>query len=292
MDNQDTQQDNVEAQDTQAQDTQAQDTSIATFKWKENLGPDMANSPTIQKFGDDKEGLVNAVKSHLELEKMLGHEKIPLPKGPDDVEGHNRLNKALGVPDQATQYDLKDASLPEQMGGVAFDKNKFAEIVHAHKLTPRQAQGLWQAYTEQMTQAYHGHMKASQEALTSTINQLRGEWGDAYDSNVEVGQMVINKFASNDDMNKWLTETLAPHPFGAKFLAQIGKQFTENKIGDFKYQSFSLSPDDAEKEINQISNDPKHPYNNEKSSVQEREAAINYVNSLHEIVLKGKQGKA
>tara|TARA_Y100000310_G_C20674943_1_gene812477 strand:- start:1277 stop:2161 length:885 start_codon:yes stop_codon:yes gene_type:complete len=294
MDNQDTQtQENVQTQDTDASGEYTVATGEATsdnFTWKEKLGVDLMNSPTLQKFEDNKEGLTKAVSSHLELEKLLGHEKVPIPKGDNDTDGWARFNKAMGVPDISTQYDLKDVEIPDAMKEIAFDKDKFAEVVHAFKLTPRQAQGLWGAYTEMNMKSYSDFQKQGQEALTKTVNELRGDWGDAYDSNIELGQMVINKFAANQDMNNWLTETLAGHPFGAKFLAGIGKQFSENKIGEFKYQQFSMSPDEAQSEINKVSNDPNHPYNNEKSNVQERNAAIDYVNSLYGIINKGKQG--
>ena len=37
------------------------------FKWKANLAADYANSPTMQKFPETKDGFNNLVKSHLEL---------------------------------------------------------------------------------------------------------------------------------------------------------------------------------------------------------------------------------
>ena len=59
---------------------------------------------TMQKFADTKEGLTAAVTSHLELEKMLGGEKVPIPKGPDDKEGWQRYSKAMGVPVNPNEY--------------------------------------------------------------------------------------------------------------------------------------------------------------------------------------------
>ena len=96
------------------------------FSWKSQLSPDFANSATMQKFSDDKSGFNEAVKSHLSLEQLLGHEKVPIPKGQDDVEGWNRFSKAMGIPDKAELYGLPDANIPDTMKGLAFDKNKFA----------------------------------------------------------------------------------------------------------------------------------------------------------------------
>jgi hypothetical protein len=60
----------------------------------------------------------------------------------------------------------------------------------------------------------------------------------------------------------------------------LGDQFAENKIGDFKYQRHSMTPEEADREISAIRNDANHPYNNDKATQAERDRAIDYVNSL------------
>jgi hypothetical protein len=283
-DNLDQQTDN---QDQQVEQVSSPETS---FSWKSQLPGDMSKSPLLQKFDDSPDGLGKAFESHIGLEKMLGHEKVPIPKGPEDVEGWNRFSKAMGVPDKAEQYGLADVDMPETMKGMTFDKGRFSELAHSFKLTPGQTKGLWEAYTKASMEAYNGALTKHQQDMTQVVNQLRGEWGDAYDTNVDLGQMVINKFASDKDMQDWLTASLTKDPKGVKFLAQIGKQFAENKIGDFQYKSFSLSPDQAQSEIDKIVQDPKHPYNNDKASPIERDRAIDYVNGLYAILTKTKQG--
>ena len=253
-----------------------------SFSWKSQLAPDFAGSPTMQKFSDDKAGFNEAVKSHLSLEQMLGHEKVPVPKGDfaQDKEGWDRFAKAMGVPDKAEAYGLPDAEIPAEMQGLNFNKQEFAQIAHSLKLTPGQTKELWNAYTGKTKEQYGQHLKAMKEKMTGVVNQMRSEWGDAYEGNVELGQMVINKFSSGQEMSDWITSNLASNPMGIKFLAQIGQQFAENKVGDFGMKRFSLAPDQAKEEWDKIRMDPQHPYNNDKAPAAERERAIAYVNSL------------
>lgn len=257
------------------------------FKWKANLAPDYANSPTVQKFPETKDGFNNLVKSHLELEQMLGKEKVVIPKDEKDSEGWSRLAKALGVPDKADQYGLPDPDLPDAMKSV-YSKEKFAQIAHSLKLTPGQAKELQRIYTEEMKTSYTQAMKSKQEEMQQTINRLRSDWGDAYETNVELGQMVINKFASDKETQDFVTAAILSHPNGVKFMAQIGNQFAENKIGEFGYKKFSLTPDQAQAEIDSITRDPNHPYNNDKAPRGERDRAINYVNSLYGAINRAK----
>jgi len=280
-DNQSTQVDNTQTQQTdtvtQTQQTQQQSPS---FNWKAQLPADLANAPTMKKFEDTKEGFSEAVKSHLLLEKLLGYEKVPIPKSKDDTAAWQVFSKAMGIPEKPDGYGLPDVEIPESLKGMSFDKAKFAEVVHAHKLTPEAAKGLWGAYTDMTKQAYAKALKDQQDQVTGAINQLRGEWGDAYQAKIELGQMVINKFSDNQETNDYITATLSKDPHGIRFLAKIGDQFAENKIGDFRYQRHSLTPDEAKAEWDAIRMDMNHPYNNEKAPREVRDRAIQHVNEL------------
>lgn len=256
--------------------------STAPAGWKNTINADLRNSPLLQKFEDTPDGLNKALESHANLEKLLGHEKVPIPKDANDVEGWNRFSKAMGIPNKATEYGLPDAQLPEGLkeAGLGISKDKFAEIMHAHKQTPAQAKALWSEFNRINVENYNNAMKAHQEQIVKTVNTLKGEWGDAYETNVELGQMVINKFSDSQEMNDYVTSVLSKDPHGIKFLAKIGDQFAENKIGEFQMKRFSLAPEQARDEWHKITRDPNHPYNNDKATPRERQAAIDQVNAL------------
>jgi len=251
-----------------------------SFTWKDKVGVDLANSPTLKKFEDTTEGLIESVKSHLNLEQLLGHEKVPLPKDENDAEGIARFNKALGVPETAEGYKLTDPTLPEEMKGLTFDKTAFANIVHKYNLTPKQAEGVWKEYTDLSGGVYQKHVAAFQTNLAESVNALKSEWGDAYESNVAISDMVVNKFSDDKEMNDFVTSSLTKSPMGLKFLAKIGAQFAENKVGEFKYTKYSMTPEEAGNEVKTIKGDPNHAYNNEKATSAEHEAAIDFVNRL------------
>jgi len=261
---------------------------VPTMTWKDKLGADLRGSPLMGKFEDTAEGLNAAFESHANLEQLLGHEKVPIPQGPEDVEGWNRFSKAMGIPDAAENYGLADAQLPESMAGITIDKNKFADIVHAHKLTPAQAKGLWDSYQAINVDTYQKAQQALDSQLTDTVNKLKGEWGDAYDANVEMGQLVINKFGADQEAVDFITATLVKDPRGVKFLAKIGEQFAENKIGEFVTKRFSLAPEEAQNEIDKMSKDMEGPYMNQSGNhtPQEHDAAVARVNMLRDSINK------
>lgn len=256
--------------------------------WKTGLASDIANSPLAQKFEDTPDGLNKMVASHASLEQMLGQDKVPIPKGPDDTEGWNRFSKAMGIPDKAEEYGLADAEIPDNLKDMSFDKQRFAEVMHSFKATSEQAKGLWGAYTDMVKESYGKALETHRADMEKVVNTLKSEMGDAYDTNVELGQMVINRFSADKEMEDYLTATLSKDPRGIKFLAKVGNQFAENKIGDFGYKKFSLTPDQAQSEIDAITADPNHPYMNDKATQQERDRAVDYVNSLYAAIQKAK----
>jgi hypothetical protein len=281
--------DNLDPQDNQDPiDTST--SAPSSFTWKGRVGEDLANSPSLGKFLDTEDGLKNLSTSYANLEKLLGHEKVPIPKGPDDVAGLAVFNKAMGVPQTADGYQLPDVTLPGDMSKLAFDKNTFSQTMHEQGLTPRQAEGLWKKYTEMTVGVYQKHLQEYQNTVNATVNALRNEWGDAYGAKVELGEMVVAKFAKDKDEGDYLTSTLAKDPRGIRFLAKIGEQFSENKIGDFKHTNYAMSPEEAENEYNKIMMDQNHPYLNPKATEQDHQAAVMYVNKL--IAVMSKKGKS
>jgi len=262
-----------------------------TFSWKGQLSADMKNSTVVSKFDDTPDGLAKAVESHANLERLLGHEKVPIPKGDDDHAGWHRFHKAMGVPETPDGYKLPDIAIPEEMTALAFNKKDFADAIHGYGLTPKQADGVWGKYTEVLKSAYANHLQKAEEGAVQTRNEMLGEWGEAYEANVELGQLVINKFSSDKGTEDFITAQLGSHPMGIKFLAKIGSQFSEAKVGEFGQHRFAKTPDEAESEIARIMGDMNHPYMNDKAPGKERTEAINYVNSLYASIAKSKEKK-
>lgn len=258
--------------------------------WKSGIRTDLRDSPLLQKFEDNPQGLEKALESHANLEKLLGNEKVPIPKDANDREGWARFNKAMGIPEKADGYGLSDVKFPDSMKGMSIDKGKFAEVVHANNLTPSQAQGLWKTYNDIQIAAYNSHMDGLQKNLEKTSNTLRAEWGDAYATNVELGQNVISQFAENQEQNDYLTSVLSSDPQGIKFLAKLGEQFAENKVGSFNVKRFSVTPDEAKGEIEKLKGDLNGPYFNggKKFTPAEQEEAIKRVNDLQAVITRAK----
>ena len=229
------------------------------FAWKDRLSADLQSAPGMDKFSNDPEGLGKAMTSYHNLEKMLGHEKVVIPKDKDDKEAWSMFNKATGVPESADKYELSDYEVPENLKDVTFDKEQFSEIVHGLDLRPDQAQGLWEKYTTLQSESYKNTMEGYQTQVDDNITALKEEWGQAYKPTVEAVEQLVNKFAGEgaDAVFAQAGKDTAL----MRTLGEITKQFKENDIGDFKGQTrFAKTPAEAQEELNRINLDDEHPY--------------------------------
>lgn len=258
--------------------------------WKGFLRNDLKESPLLTKFEDNPDGLNKAVESHANLEKLLGNEKIPIPKDANDKEGWARLNKALGVPEKPDGYALPDVKLPESMKNMAFDKARFAEAMLKTNATPTQANALYKMYTDMQLASYNQHMEALQKNLDTMVTALKTEWGPAYNTNVELGQSVISQFSGDKETEAFLTAALSGDPRGVKFLKKLGDQFAENKVGDFNVKRFAVSPEEAQAEIDKMTRDLEGPYMDTKNKFtpKERQVAIDRMNTLRGVIHRSK----
>lgn len=258
--------------------------------WKTTLDNDLKGAPLLQKFEDTPEGLKQMVTSHLNLEKLIGQDKVPIPKDANDKEGWERWSKAMGVPSEPTGYDFPNIKYPDSMKGSEIKKEEFAAVVHQLRLTPSQATGLWQIYNDGHIKGYQQQLGAMQDKLQKMVTNLKTEWGAAYETNVDLGQAVINQFSDDQEMNDFVTSQMLADPRGIKFLKKLGDQFAENSVSDFNVKRFSVTPAEAKAELDKMRSDLNGPYFNrsKKFSQAEQDVAIERHNNLSAIIQRAK----
>lgn len=117
--------------------------------------------------------------SYRNLEKLLGSEKLPLPRDDNDREGHERVYKALGRPDTPDGYGLKAPA-----GGDQAFAGEAAKWFHEAGLSGRQAKAVadrFNAHVGQLDAAAEQHYRACSQ---QEADELRSEWGERFDANL------------------------------------------------------------------------------------------------------------
>lgn len=193
---------------------------------------------------------VELANGYRNLEKLLGGEKIPMPKGAEDKEGWARVYDALGRPKSADEYGL-----PVPDGGSPDFAKAAASKFHELGLSKGQAEALASWYNEQA----QGQLGAQQQAQVAKVEQdltaLKTEWGGAYEENIELGRRAAREFGL--DAEKL---TALENAFGTgemlKFMSKIGRGLTEHTFeGGRSATGFGMTPEAARQRISALRED-------------------------------------
>lgn len=184
------------------------------------------------------------------LEKLLGGEKIPMPKGPEDAEGWSRVYDALGRPKEASAYkiptlDNADPAIVSQA------QSKFHEL----GLTEAQGNALAEWWNQQQVGTIQNMTQQSAAKSESDINSLRTEWGGAFDENIEYGRRAAKEYGLDGDKLGKIEQAMGTGEM-LKLFAQIGRAQGEAQFdGGGKNNPFGMTPDAARSRIEALRQD-------------------------------------
>ena len=122
-----------------------------------------------------------------ELEGKIAN-TIPKLKDGATAEEQAAFYDALGRPKDAKEYEFdgEDKNAPEWTA-------HWKQVSHQLGLTKAQAKNLSTAFNAQMTQMVEAHNAKIAGEITTATEKLKSEWGDKFDTNVELAKRVYQK---------------------------------------------------------------------------------------------------
>lgn len=152
--------------------------------------PEFAEFKGIERF----KTVPDLVKSYRHLETLKGTpgDAITVPGADATPEQVAAYKRAIGVPEAPDAYQLKPEKLPD---GVAWHDGRgkaFAEFAHKAGLTQAQAAAVVGFQLEQEVQTSGDATTAYQNLLANREQELRNEWGTAYNHKLMVAKQVVS----------------------------------------------------------------------------------------------------
>lgn len=210
---------------------QTAQTTATNADWRSQLPEDIRGEATLNKFTD----LGAFAKSYVNLERMLGAEKIPRPKGdfdPTATEWQMYLD-AGGRPKDASEYKFEEAKLPD---GLPYDKgleDKFKSAAHMAGLNNKQAAMLRDMFAAYQAETFTAAQRDYQVGRQEAEQALQKELGQAYEPTVNAAKAALKEYADDKFVN-WLNESgMGNHPEIVRVFGKIGKEM----LGDSKLKT-------------------------------------------------------
>lgn len=193
----------------------------------------------LRKYADEFASPTDLAKGHQELRTMLS-QRIKVPGEDATDEDLSKFRKALGVPDNATDYQVAP---PEGYEWTDDDQAMFdlvAPIAHAANMPQEALQGFVGAYIAATQEMMQSAEKALETAHNNAEAALKKEWGSEYEANKNLatrfGKMggeelsaflntpVSELVQTNGDM------LIGDHPALMKFFGEMGRKTGEGGL--------------------------------------------------------------
>ena len=230
--------------------------------WYQGTSEDVYGDPSLAAFKDDdgKINGTNVLKSYVHGQREMGKDKVNIPGENATDEDKRAFQYKMGLPENKEDYKLLKEG-EESQDKEFFDafKTKAYEL----GIMPKQARALIDFYGEHSSAQLDVMDTKNKQGVADGINNLKTEWGDTYDGNINLAQRAIQTYADENFVNLLNESGMGNNPQMIKLFANVGKAMGEDTLkGDSIPGNGKLSPEEAQKQINTHMNDMEGPYHN------------------------------
>ena len=223
--------------------------------WKETISEEFRNDPNIAKFTE-----IDALaKSYINATRMIGSDKVIVPNQNSNEDHWNEVYDKLGRPQSPDKYkfEIKSDVVPFEETSI----KQFAENAHKLGLNNKQAQGILEFYKNNVEQSVKQSQIDIETSQAQSQQQLRQEWGRAYDEKLTKAKSIAQANFSKELLNTQLKDgtVLGDNPEIIKGFANIANLLSEDKIISTESESVNQGRD-IQTEISKIMDDKSGPY--------------------------------
>ena len=245
----------------------------------QQLPEEIRDHPSLQSIND----IGNLGLSYVNAQRLIGADKIPLPKNPTEDDLSNIYSR-LGRPDEPSGYAIQADGQILTEG----DVNTYTDIAHKLGLSKAQANGILDYYRSSIQQTTEAMSKDSEQQRQQIEQSLKAEWGADYDAKVTQANRAVSDIAGEDLLQMVLEDgtKVGNHPAFIKAFANFAdfkNSVTKEDTISENSVNYRMSPADAKAKIDTIMNDRSHAYWDRKNPVA-RDKAVKEVQDLYEMV--------
>jgi hypothetical protein len=210
-----------------------------------NSGFDEETSAYVQNKG--WQSPVDILSSYRNLEKFAGGSKnlIELPGVDADETALNNFFNKLGRPEAPDKYGLKapENADPELV-------NWFKNNAHKAGLSEKQAASLFDAWNGMSGERMQAMQAQMREASEREITELKKEWGQAYDTQIDSGRRAAAALGYDEAKLGAIEDKLGTAEM-LRLFATLGSKMGEDSFegGERTGSSFGVTPAAAKQQI-------------------------------------------
>jgi len=248
-------------QDTGSQEGAVADAAPVSFL--ESLPEEIRNEPSLRTFTDPG----TLAKSYVSAQRMIGADKVAIPGSSATADDWREVYTRLGAPTEASQYELgKDIPLDDSY------VNSFREHALNAGLNGQQANTMMEFVKSAVTSMNDNFTQGTEEAQYAAEQELRQEFGQAFEQRLEVAQLAANQLLGGTEMFDEIIladgRMLGDHPDIIRMFSNLATQIGEDNIEGTPTEMI-MTPEEANRQLADITRldgpygDRMHPQHDE-----------------------------
>lgn len=235
--------------------------------WRDTLPDDLKADAGLAAFTD----VAGLAKSYISTKAMVGKKGVIVPGQNATDEEWGAFYKSAGQP-EIDKFELK---LPE---GKEFNKDlvgKFKEWSHKSGLLPRQAQKILESFVGFEEEMMKTRLTNQETLKNSAIEGLKKEWGEAWGTKTAAAKRFLVEVGGQDAWD-WHEKTgMGEDPTFLKLAAAAGAMMAgESGLKGDGGGKLGQTPDEIQKEINDILGNKSHPINDPRHPSHQAEQKL------------------
>ena len=240
------------------QDTGSQEVA-EPVSFLDSLPEDIRGEPSLKNITD----AAQLAKGFVHAQRMVGADKIAKPQASWTDEQYSHFYADIGRPESADKYELdmdKEVFKDSNLDG-------FRQHAFDAGLTAKQAQNMVNFLESSLTGMQKSFEDRGETLRHESEQQLRQEFGKAFDQKVELASKAAAKYMSNDLMDEVQLadgRLLGDHPEIVKLFANIAADIGEDSLEGAPTE-LVMTPQEAQQKINEMTrldgpyHDARHP---------------------------------
>lgn len=224
--------------------------------WRTALPPDIRAHGSLANF----RGVEELAKSWVNVQKLIGAEKLPLPGKEARPEEWDHVWNRLGRPESPERYDLARPAAGAELPWSEDLEKQYRTLAHKTGLTQTQARALLDWYGGVASESLRAMREDGASAKAGLDAELRGEWGRDYAGNVETARRAARQFVGGDTALLDRVNAALGDAAMVRLFHRIGAAMAEDSLRGDGQASLFGSPDAAKAEIAAVLGNAKHAY--------------------------------
>lgn len=213
--------------------------------WRSGLPEAIRGSKSLEKFKDP----TALAQSYLSLEQNASKKGVVVPGDQAPQEEWDAFYKAIGRPEAADKYDLKNPDGISLKIDENFQKG-FKETAHKLGVSAKAASGLYQWYLTEGDGRVKAGIEKQRGEISAGVDALKKDWGEKFAGNVNDAKIAIDAVVP-DDLKKWFKDTgLSENPNMARIFHNMASKFmSEDQLREGGDGTVGTTIQDLEKEL-------------------------------------------